>query len=96
MIIVDCVTLWIANLLATDPTDHAVEQAIDDLAARVASSTASVIVVSNEVGCGIVPFDAKTRRFRDLLGVADQRLAAAVENVVLMVAGIPLAVKPPR
>jgi adenosylcobinamide kinase/adenosylcobinamide-phosphate guanylyltransferase len=96
VIIVDCVTLWIANLLATDPSDHEVEQEIDGVAARVASSTASVIVVSNEVGSGIVPFEPETRRFRDLLGVANQRLAAAVENVVLMVAGIPVAVKPSR
>jgi adenosylcobinamide kinase/adenosylcobinamide-phosphate guanylyltransferase len=96
VVVVDCLTLWIANLLANGPSDRAVEEAIDEVAGRVASSTASIIMVSNEVGSGIVPFEPDTRRFRDLLGVANQRVAAAAENVVLMVAGIAVAVKPSR
>jgi len=96
VVVLDCVTLWIANLLAADPTDGDVERAIDTLAACVAVHAVPVIVVSNEVGSGIIPFDPATRRFRDVLGLANQRLAAAVESVVLMVAGLPVAVKPPR
>jgi adenosylcobinamide kinase/adenosylcobinamide-phosphate guanylyltransferase len=96
VVVLDCVTLWIANLLGADPIDGDVEQAIDALAARVASHAVPVIVVSNEVGSGIVPFDPVIRRFRDFLGLANQRLAAAAESVVLMVAGVPVAVKPPR
>ena len=89
--VLDCLTLWIANLSTSAPAD--VERAIDDLAATVAASACPLVVVTNEVGSGIIPFVEETRRFRDLLGAANQRLAAAVEFVVLMVAGIPLVVK---
>jgi len=92
VVLVDCMTLWIANLLASPPGAE-IEGAIDALAAAVATSPHPVILVTNEVGCGIVPFAAETRQFRDVLGIANQRLAAAVETVVLMVAGIPLVVK---
>jgi adenosylcobinamide kinase/adenosylcobinamide-phosphate guanylyltransferase len=93
--VVDCVTLWITNLLprADDP---AIAAAIATLAGTIARCGFPVIVVTNEVGWGIVPFDAETRRFRDLLGLANQRLASAVDEVVLMVAGIAVAVKGPR
>jgi adenosylcobinamide kinase/adenosylcobinamide-phosphate guanylyltransferase len=94
VVVVDCLTLWIANLMTAASAD--VERAIDDLVAAVAASVCPVVVVTNEVGSGIVPFVEETRRFRDLLGTANQRLAAAVESVVLMVAGIPLVVKGPR
>lgn len=94
VVVVDCVTLWIANLLAADPPDGDVDEAIAAFATRVAANAVPVVIVTNEVGAGIVPFDPATRRFRDMLGVANQRLAAAVESVVLMVAGLPLTVKP--
>ncbi len=93
VVVLDCLTLWIANLSTSAPAD--VERAIDDLVATVAASACPVVVVTNEVGSGIVPFVEETRRFRDLLGTANQRLAAALESVVLMVAGIPLVVKIP-
>jgi adenosylcobinamide kinase/adenosylcobinamide-phosphate guanylyltransferase len=93
--VVDCVTLWIANLLARHD-DPAVAAAITTLADTIARRGFPVVVVTNEVGWGIVPFDAETRRFRDLLGLANQRLASAADEVVLMVAGIPVAVKGPR
>ncbi len=94
VVVVDCLTLWIANLLATALSAVDVEDAIDALVAAVAASACPVVVVTNEVGSGIVPFVEETRRFRDLLGLANQRVAAAVESVVLMVAGVPLIVKP--
>jgi len=93
--VLDCVTLWITNLLAR-ADDPAIAVAITTLAGTIARCEFPVIVVTNEVGWGIVPFDAETRRFRDLLGLANQRLASAVDEVVLMVAGIPVAVKGPR
>lgn len=96
VVVLDCMTLWIANLLATGPSDAEVERAVDAVAAAVASRPGPVVVVSNEVGSGIVPFDPATRRFRDLLGIANRCLAATVESVVLMVAGLPIVVKSPR
>jgi adenosylcobinamide kinase/adenosylcobinamide-phosphate guanylyltransferase len=91
--VVDCLTLWIANLLAED--DARIEDAIAALAAGVAAAPFPTVVVTNEVGSGIVPFEPATRRYRDLLGLANQRVAAAAGGVVLLVAGLPLVVKPP-
>jgi adenosylcobinamide kinase/adenosylcobinamide-phosphate guanylyltransferase len=91
--VVDCLTLWIANLLAVRD-DAGVRREIDVLGDVLAAAAFPVVLVSNEVGAGVVPADATARRFRDLLGTANQRLAAAVDRVVLMVAGQPLVVKP--
>jgi adenosylcobinamide kinase/adenosylcobinamide-phosphate guanylyltransferase len=96
VVVVDCVTLWIANLLGLDPPPADVEAAIDEVAVRVATSAVPIVLVTNEVGAGIVPFDPVTRRFRDLLGDANQRLAAAAGALVLMVAGVPLALPAAR
>lgn len=85
MLIVDCLTLWVANLMergVEDITSVAAE------AARVAASHAGgVIAVSNEVGSGIVPADAETRRFRDLLGSVNSIWADAADRCALVVAG---------
>ncbi len=94
VVVIDCVTLWIANLSASATSPGDVESAIDALAAAIGTSACPVVVVTNEVGSGIIPFVEETRRFRDLLGLANQRVAAAVHSVVLMVAGLPLVVKP--
>lgn len=93
VVVVDCVTLWIANLLATDPSDADLEGEIAAVAAHVSTSPVPTIVVTNEVGSGIIPFEPVTRRYRDVLGAANQRLAAAADELVLMVAGVPLAVR---
>ena len=85
--IVDCLSLWVSNLL--ERNDAA---AIADVAARIATSRAPAILVTNEVGSGIIPFEPETRRYRDALGTANQRLAEVVDDVVLMVAGRPLSV----
>ena len=60
---------------------------------RLAQRTAPVVLVANEVGSGIVPSSPLGRRFRDAQGVLNQRIAARAERVILMVAGLPLAVK---
>lgn len=93
VVVVDCVTLWIANLLAANPPDAEIEAAIAAVAAHVATSRIPTIMVTNEVGSGIIPFEQDTRRYRDVLGAANQRLAAAADDLVLMVAGVPLAVR---
>jgi adenosylcobinamide kinase/adenosylcobinamide-phosphate guanylyltransferase len=88
VIVVDCLTLWVSNLMLSDreiPTEELIT------AARECSAT--VIFVSNEVGCGIVPENALARRFRDLAGALNQRVAAAADEVYWMAFGIPLKVK---
>lgn len=100
-VLVDCLTVYLANLLA--PMDAAgeepgadlagIEAEIEDLVAACRAGNGRVIVVSNEVGMGIVPDNALARRFRDLAGRANQRLAAAADEVYLCVSGLPLKVK---
>ena len=93
--IVDCLTVWVANrMLRGDPTDAILAEA-DALAALIRRPPVALTIVSNEVGAGVHPETADGLRFRDLLGAVNQRVAAAAERVVLMVAGIPLAVKTP-
>jgi adenosylcobinamide kinase/adenosylcobinamide-phosphate guanylyltransferase len=94
-VIVDCLTLWVSNLmLRGDPDDWIVKQG-EELAAVVSLCEAALTLVSNEVGEGVHPPTADGRRFRDLLGMVNQRVAAAASRVVLMVAGVPLVVKGP-
>ncbi len=101
LIVVDCVTVWVANLMERGDDDAAVLAAADDLAKLARERVASIVLVSNEVGEGVHPPSALGRRFRDLLGSVNQRLAAAADRVILMVAGLPMTVKdavpfPPR
>jgi adenosylcobinamide kinase/adenosylcobinamide-phosphate guanylyltransferase len=90
-IVVDCLTLWLSNLI------HAPGRSIDtDMDATVQAareSTAEVILVTNEVGCGIVPENALAREFRDRAGAMNQRFAEAADEVYWMVFGQPLRVK---
>ncbi|MDA8138253.1 MAG: bifunctional adenosylcobinamide kinase/adenosylcobinamide-phosphate guanylyltransferase, partial [Desulfobacteraceae bacterium] len=94
LILVDCLTLWISNLMLGDESEDGVHHHIDTLCAALRKTTISVIIVSNEVGAGIVPENALARRFRDLVGRANQLVAAACEQVIWMVAGIPVPIKP--
>lgn len=91
VILVDCLTLWISNLLSMerDVADE-VETLVETLEAIEA---AQVIIVSNEVGLGIVPDYPLGRTFRDLTGAAHQRLAETCSHVYFVVAGIPMVVK---
>lgn len=93
IVVVDCLTLWISNLLMANRGDEEILAEARDLAAAMAGAPFASIVVTDEVGAGIVPDNAMARRFRDLLGWANQALAQAAERVVLMVAGYPLRVK---
>jgi adenosylcobinamide kinase/adenosylcobinamide-phosphate guanylyltransferase len=93
LLLIDCVTAWVANLMERGDDDAAVLAAVDDLAKLMRERLVSIIVVSNEVGEGVHPATAVGRRFRDLLGSVNQRLAAAADRVILMVAGLPLVVK---
>jgi adenosylcobinamide kinase / adenosylcobinamide-phosphate guanylyltransferase len=89
-ILVDCLTLWLSNLMLADAD---IELEMARLEKALAASSTPVVLVANEVGSGIVPDHPLGRRFRDLQGVLNQRIAARADHVVLMVAGLPLAVK---
>ncbi len=89
-VLVDCLTLWLTNLLLAE---RDVDAAAASLEAALTARLAPTVLVSNEVGLGIVPDNALARRFRDAAGILHQRLAARAERVVMMVAGIPMQVK---
>ncbi|MGY2047291.1 bifunctional adenosylcobinamide kinase/adenosylcobinamide-phosphate guanylyltransferase [Methylobacterium sp. JK268] len=92
-ILVDCLTLWLSNALLAE-LDLAEEAA--RLVEACARHPGPLVLVSNEVGFGIVPDNALARRFRDEAGRLHQRLAAIADRVVLMVAGLPLTLKGDR
>ncbi len=100
VVLVDCVTLLANNVIAPMPTpidaaeaEAALRAEVDALLAAYAQSRAAWIVVSNEVGLGIVPAYPLGRVYRDVLGRANQVLAAAADEVLFMVAGLPMRVK---
>jgi adenosylcobinamide kinase/adenosylcobinamide-phosphate guanylyltransferase len=89
-LLVDCLTLWLSNLMLGE---HDVETAMAALEAALRGRAHPTVLVSNEVGLGIVPDNRLARAFRDEQGRLNQRLAAQAERVVLMVAGLPMVVK---
>ena len=92
--IVDCLTLFAANLMdAYGENRAAMDASIDELCFALRKSDGKIVLVSNEVGSGIVPEYAAGRQFRDLLGEMNQRIAAVADNVVLMIAGLPVPIK---
>jgi len=93
--LVDCVTLWLAGrAMALQWDDEAILEEVDRLCAVVADPPGHLLLVTNEVGSGIVPETPMGRQFRDLQGWANQRLARAAHEVVLCVCGLPMLVKP--
>jgi adenosylcobinamide kinase/adenosylcobinamide-phosphate guanylyltransferase len=94
VMVMDCLTIFAANLLEEEgENDEAIEQRIEAFCAALRSADCSVVLVSNEVGSGVVPAYPLGRRYRDLLGEINQRVARVADDVVLMVAGLPLALK---
>ena len=93
IILIDCLTLWLYNLLMRWGDDSKILNETDKLINVIKQNPASFILVSNEVGLGIVPADPLSRRYRDLLGAMNQRIAEALNTVIFMVSGIPLFLK---
>jgi len=92
VVIVDCLTLWLSNLMC-----HADAALLDreraELLDALPAVSGSLLLVSNEVGCGITPVNELARRFADQVGTLHQRLATVCDRVVLMVAGLDVLVK---
>jgi adenosylcobinamide kinase/adenosylcobinamide-phosphate guanylyltransferase len=100
VILIDCLTLWLANLLCPPDSEAGALEALwpellERFVAALQSARAQVLIVSNEIGLGVVPMGALTRHYVDELGRLNQRIAALCPSVTLMVAGIPLAIKAP-
>jgi len=93
-ILIDCLTLWVSNLMLADlDTDFDAEREAERLADAVRAHAGPVVLVSNEVGLGIVPDNALARRFRDVAGRLNQSVAAQCDEVVFVAAGLPLTLK---
>jgi adenosylcobinamide kinase/adenosylcobinamide-phosphate guanylyltransferase len=95
LVIVDCLTLWVSNQLAAGASDRDVAERSEQAAERAAGRAAPVIVVSNEVGMGIVPIDPLARRFRDVHGRVNATWVAQAAQASLVVAGALLALAAP-
>jgi adenosylcobinamide kinase / adenosylcobinamide-phosphate guanylyltransferase len=89
-VLVDCLTLWLSNLMLAQAD---IDAEVAQLERTLAAAGAPLVLVANEVGYGIVPDHPLGRRFRDLQGILNQRIAARADRVALVVAGLPLAVK---
>jgi len=89
-ILVDCLTFWVSNLMAANANP---EDAIERLLVALRRPGGPLVLVSNEVGLGIVPDNALARAFRDHAGRVNQRVASAADRVVFIAAGLPLALK---
>lgn len=90
ILLVDCLTLWVTNLLLADRDTSAATDALID---AIRAAAGPLILVSNEVGWGIVPENALARRFRDEAGFVNQRVAAACDEVQMIAAGLALRMK---
>jgi adenosylcobinamide kinase / adenosylcobinamide-phosphate guanylyltransferase len=93
VIVVDCLTLWLSNLLCLDD-EHLLRRESASLIETLPALGTDCILISNEVGFGIMPANALARRFGDEAGALHQRIAALCDRVVLMVAGLPMTLKP--
>ena len=89
-VLIDCLTLWLTNLMLAEADPAAASEALVEACGR---AVGPLVLVGNEVGLGIVPENALARRFRDEAGRLHQRLAAQADSVALVVAGIPMRIK---
>ncbi|OGW31909.1 MAG: bifunctional adenosylcobinamide kinase/adenosylcobinamide-phosphate guanylyltransferase [Nitrospirae bacterium GWC2_42_7] len=90
VIVLDCLTLWLSNLLHSNKN---AEEEIESFCNSLSTIHGSLFIVSNEVGMGIVPENELARKFRDLAGIINQKVARASDEVFMVVAGIPVKIK---
>ena len=92
-IVLDCLTLWLSNLQGRRLRDLAIYEATADLLQAIRTTRARVVIVSNELGLGLVPATKAVRAFRDVAGRVNQQVAAEADEVYLTISGLPLRVK---
>jgi adenosylcobinamide kinase/adenosylcobinamide-phosphate guanylyltransferase len=93
VVLLDCLTLWVSNLMMAGRDDEAILARFQELTDALAAAQSHVVVVTNEVGLGIVPMNDMARRYRDLIGWIGQGVGQVADEVILMVAGQPIAAK---
>jgi len=93
IVLLDCLTLWLSNVMAHTDGDDTVTSRSDELVLAMKSFGGSLIVVSNEVGLGIVPDNPLARKYRDCAGLLNQKVALAADEVYFTVSGIPMRMK---
>jgi adenosylcobinamide kinase/adenosylcobinamide-phosphate guanylyltransferase len=94
VVLVDCLTLWLSNLLLRGDDEPAIARAVTDLCAVLAERRRHAVIVTNEVGLGIVPDNALARTFRDVAGRAHQELAAIADEIHVAILGTVLRLRP--
>lgn len=92
-VVVDCLTLWLSNLMFHEMEREIILQKIDELSEVVSKRNGLTVIVTNEVGLGIVPENELARTFRDLTGILNQRIASVADRVILMVSGLSVQIK---
>ncbi|MFQ5481316.1 MAG: bifunctional adenosylcobinamide kinase/adenosylcobinamide-phosphate guanylyltransferase [Nitrospinaceae bacterium] len=93
VILLDCLTLWVANLMMRNHSDESILSEASHLLAAIRPAPCITAVVTNEVGLGMVPHNELALRFCSLAGKINQRFAAGMDEVVLLVAGVPVVLK---
>jgi len=98
VLLVDCLTLWVSNLMMEhsekpDPAEYFIAEQTSCLIESLRAAACPVILVTNEVGAGIVPDNPLARQYRDAVGQVNQRIAACADQVIWMVAGIAVKIK---
>jgi len=95
VVVLDCVTLWTSNVLLAEESTviETMMREVDELLAWYRAAPSELIIVSNEVGLGIVPDNALARTYRDVLGAVNQKLANAADEVFWLIAGLPVEIK---
>jgi adenosylcobinamide kinase/adenosylcobinamide-phosphate guanylyltransferase len=93
VLLIDCLTTYCGGMLSRHRTEAGRRRHLEAVVAAIRSTPASIFIVSNEVGCGVVPAFRSGRLFRDLLGEMNQQVGCVADRVVLLVAGVPLAIK---
>ncbi len=93
VILIDCLTLWISNLFMETDDTRMIDDRVGALEEALSHAQCPVLLVSNEVGTGIVPENRLARQFRDMAGFTNQRIAECADEVIWMVAGIPVTIK---
>lgn len=91
--VIDCITVWLGNLMHYRNVDETRCEPVDRFLEVLASPPCHVVIVTNEVGLGLIPGDAMSRAYRDLAGAVNQKIAALADAVFFMVSGIPMRLK---